>query len=205
MSDRGQFTNSGPILEAVRQGRTILVFRFSFMDPSFMDVHCVLPSLEEARVLWQLIADRPLWDWDLENACVLEYCLFAYEQDWLLSDAPAGLATSLAQTLVALGFPSDMESVNAAIGAVRAERHIFEQIKELATAGGVDPAGLEGRDVYSLLRQCLLVERKLVQAEVLPDTGFTVIPVKGQSQRKVPVGTIDTEAENQRLRKALSE
>lgn len=197
-------TNSGPILEAISSKRTILVFQFSNLDSEFFDIHTYLPSLEEASAINNLSRLQPTWEWDLELAIVNKYTLIPLERDWLLTEAPAGLATSLSKALLECAYPTDPDEVQALINITRDNQLLYDQIKSLATMSNMTYQDVSNLDIFELLKVAIYSEASLIREGVL-ENGLTITskPVKNTTGSHMKgYGVIDTKSANAQLAKA---
>ncbi len=100
------------ILELIEKGKTAFLFKFSFIHESFPDIYAILPTIREANALIKMLTYDSEMEEQIENTIICKYVIMPYHRDWLNSNAPAGLLTSLSNTLLALALPRDIDSVN---------------------------------------------------------------------------------------------
>jgi hypothetical protein len=199
-------TNSGPILEAITSGKTVIVFLFSYLEKPFLNIHAVLPSLEEASAIYNISSNQPDWDWDLETAMINKYVPIPLERDWLLRQAPAGLASSLCESLLNCALPTDPDEVQTLLNITRGNQLLYDQFKSLIVQAGGTHQDVKNCDVFQLLRYAIASEANLVGQGIL-EHGFTIVQKEGGysggSSHMKGYGVIDTESANAELSKQL--
>jgi len=195
-------TNCGPILDAVSKGKTIIVVFFLHLDPQFYNIHVVLPTLEEASALYNILSYQPNWKWDLETAFLHKYIPVKEERDWLMAEAPAGFASSVCESMLNCAMPVNPDEIQILINSMRASNSLYDQIKSLVVQAGGSHTDVNDQDVFRLLKLALRSEDYLVQQGVL-ENGLTIIAKKAPPTKKALVtsGIVDTEQANAELKK----
>lgn len=204
MNKRVYETNSGPILKAIREGKTIIVFLFSYLDSEFLNIHTVLPTLEEASAIYNLGSNQPDWEWDIETTILNSYLPIPLERDWLYSEAPAGLASSLCESLLQCALPSDADEIDTLLNITRGNQSLYDQFKGLVMQANGSYSDVQDCDLFQLLRISIAAEPALVREGIL-EHGFSII--KSGKQNKAAkagshvtgYGVIDTEAANKEM------
>lgn len=181
MIDFLSLTNTAPLIEAISNGRTVFIYKLSKLDPSYLDIHAILPTIDEAYKIKTLLIEKPDWEWDIETTVVSKYCLIDLEKTWLQTDAPAGFVSSIVISLLNFAFPDDVESLNAILDIGRNQQTVFGQIKEKLIAADISPKDVEKLDVYKFLELAALSEFKLGLKGV-QENGFSFI-VPGKEKK----------------------
>ena len=172
-----------PIVKAVRAGSIVLLFRFSLIDSEYMDVHAILPSINEARTLRGFLHVEKKFKFEVEHSIIETYCPLEIEVDWITYHAPAGLATSLCSTLLALALPDSIEGLNTLINTTRGSLDVIEQIRQMAILAGNDPMTLKNADIATLIHSVIMAEPFLVKAGILDERGLRII-AEGETEKE---------------------
>tara|TARA_Y100001973_G_scaffold103751_3_gene171776 strand:- start:19 stop:648 length:630 start_codon:yes stop_codon:yes gene_type:complete len=196
-------TNSGPILEAITEGKTVIAFLFSNLDPEFYNVHASIPTLEEANAIYNLLKIEHSWDWDIELAMISKYVLSPDVKAWLQSSAPAGFVTCVCESLLACAMPTDPDEIETLLNVTRGSQHLYDQFKSVLLQTNTTHSDLSSIDVFKLLKLAIASEPYLVRQGIL-ENGFSLTRTKEAPASNTHVknyGVIDTEAANADLRK----
>lgn len=157
-------------LEAVSQGKTLILFRWSLFSPDLPDVLTTLPSLEEFQTIQGILAIDPEQEAVLEHALCERHVLSPSVYQWLLSEAPAGMLSSICMGWMLIGFPNDQEEISTLLNAMRGFATYYDDFKRiLYTHSSATPSDLTGMDLHKLLTYLVGVEKHMLEAGIMED------------------------------------
>lgn len=161
-------------MDRVAKGKTVLKLFLSHLDESFRDVFFEMPSMRETSALRKLFRWHPEMKVDVYTEMVQRYCLVKSDANWLLTDAPAGLAESICNQILRYGVVDTPEQLQQLLDLTRNGTDVFEQFKGmLAAEAGMSIREFEDLDLLKGLRSFANLEDYLVATKKL--AGYTEI------------------------------
>lgn len=188
------------LMESAARGRTLVYFRLSLHKPEFLDVCCVLPTIDEVRTFHSLVQLRPAIEYKLHEVMLRRCCFDEVACEWLLSAAPAGLLPRLIEAVIALSLPKGADALNLLLDTVRAGRDVFTTMRETALVGGIPPDNFDGLDIYQFFTRALVAEDRLLKAGAMDKP----LHIKEKPRQKAMRGSVDFDAENRKIGDAMS-
>ncbi len=161
-------------MDRVAKGKTVLKLFLSHLEESFRDVFFEMPSMRETSALRKLFRWHPEMKVDVYTEMVQRYCLVKSDANWLLTDAPAGLAESICNQILRYGVVETPEQLQQLLDLTRNGTDVFEQFKGmLAAEAGMSIREFEDLDLLKGLRSFANLEDYLVATKKL--AGYTEI------------------------------
>jgi len=190
-------------LEAVSEGKTIVLLRFSLINQEYPDVLTTLPSLEEFQMIQGLLSLKPTEEAFLEEILCARHVLGVSVQAWLCNDAPAGLASSVCMAWLMFGYPDSAEDIDDLMNSMRQASTYYDDFKRIIyTHSATTASDLDGVDLHKLLQQLTGVEKHLLESGIIEDR------IKLEKRKKAGgpvVGGLNLQADAERMSKELSE
>lgn len=194
-------SNTLPIIEAISEGKSVLAYNFSMLDEKFLDVYVVLPSIKEAKVLRKLISKK-YYEADVELTILHKYVLTFDSKHWLVSDAPAGLLTSLCSSLLSCALPESAQDIQTLINVTRNSVDALSDMTNILVSYGLDKEAGESFDIYDLISTAVGFEKRFNREQILEE-GWKIQTVKqNQPGHMIDHGVINTQEANKELAKA---
>lgn len=184
MSTYASASNTAQLIKAIKAGKSIIVFAFSRLFDHLPDIHAILPTDREAAALQFIGNSNPSWTYDLEDGIISEYVPISYERDWLLTDAPAGLASAVAHQLLRLANPVSLDQMNAILDEARSlvnYRDNFHAV--LVGTCGFNSAELQQMDIYQLAKTIATFEPMLLGRGMIEEP-FVLTPPEQQEMQQ---------------------
>jgi len=154
-------TQTYPLLNAIQNNKTVLLYKFSQLNPEYLDINVILPTLEESKFFITFAANNPNLEYDIEVTISETYIPSVLHRSWLNNNAPAGLLTSIVKSLLYLGFPNNPDSINTILNISRAQQTIYDQFKSQMLVAGVTIKEVTNIDVYKLFEIAVKAEAVL--------------------------------------------
>lgn len=180
------------VFDFVEKGKTVLHVLLSIIDPEFPNIFVTLPSIKEANLINSLILQDPKLEDEVHTEIIRRCVVNLEERKWLLQDAPAGLATSIAKELIKFSSINSSEHLTELLNLTRYTTKIFDQFQAILNKEtGMTLQEIENMDLIKALRTIVNIEQYMLAKGELRD----ILRISGENNSE----EFDKELENMKL------